>query len=85
MKQKLLSVGLLAATASALWLGSGESPNWADQNQALGQKVAGAWLATLEIPSVGLTAELMLNFNADGCMVINGQLPNPFFGGLARR
>ena len=44
--------------------------------------MAGAWLATIEIPSMGLTAELLLNFNADGCLVINGQLLNPFFGGL---
>ena len=82
MKKKLLLVVLLAVAAPALWLGSGGSPNWADQNQALGQKLAGGWLATIEIPSFGVTAEVLLNLNADGCMVMSGQLLNPFFGGL---
>ena len=73
---------LLAIVAPALWLGSGGGPNWADQNQALGQKLAGGWLATIEIPSFGITAEIMLNLTADGCVIMNGQLLNPFFGGL---
>jgi len=82
MKKKLLLVVLLAAAAPVLWLGSGGSPNWADHNQALGQKVAGAWLATIDIPSLAVSAEVLLNLNADGCIVMNGQLLNPFFGGL---
>ena len=82
MKKKLLLVILLVVAAPVLWLGSGGSPNWADQNQAEGQKLAGGWLATLEIPSLGLTVEVVLNLNADGCLVMNGQLLNPFFGGL---
>ena len=82
MKKKLLVVALLAAAAPVLWLGLGGSPNWADHNQALGNKLAGGWLATLEIPSMGITGEIMLNLHADGCLVANGQLLNPFFGGL---
>ena len=82
MKKKLLLVVLLAVATPALWLGFSGSPNWAHQNQALGQKLAGGWLATIEIPSMGVTAEAMLNLNDDGSMVINGQLLNPFFGGL---
>ncbi len=82
MKKKFLLVALLVVAAPVLWLGSGGSPNWADQNQALGQKLAGGWLATIEIPSFGITAEVMLNLNDDGCVVMNGQLLNPFFGGL---
>ena len=82
MKKKLLLVVLLAVATPALWLGSGGSPNWADQNQALGQKLAGGWLATIEIPSLGIAAEVLLNLNDDGGMVMNGQLLNPFFGGL---
>jgi hypothetical protein len=82
MKKKLLLVVLLAAAAPVLWLGSGGSPNWADQNQAMGHKLAGGWLTTIEIPSMGITGEVLLNLNADGCMVMSGQLLNPFFGGL---
>jgi hypothetical protein len=78
MKKKLVLAALLAVAAPALWLGSGGSPNWADQNQALGQKLAGGWLATLEIPSIPLTAEVLLNLTADGCMIINGQLLKDF-------
>ncbi len=82
MKKKLLIIVLLVAAVPLLWLGSGGSPNWADQNQALGHKLAGGWLTTIEIPSMGITAEALLNLNADGGMVMNGQLLNPFFGGL---
>ena len=82
MKRKLLLVALLVVAAPVLWLGSGGSPNWAHQNQGLGQKLAGGWLATLEIPSMGITGEVILTLNADGCLIMNGQLLNPFFGGL---
>jgi len=82
MKTKVLLVVLLVVAVPVLWLGSGESPNWAGQNQALGQKLAGGWLTTIEIPSLGITGEVLLNLNADGCMVMSGQLLNDFFGGL---
>jgi hypothetical protein len=82
MKKKLLLIVLLAVAVPALWLGSGGSANWSDQNQAFGHKLAGGWLTTIGIPSMGITAEVLMNLNADGGVVMSGQLLNPFFGGL---
>jgi hypothetical protein len=82
MNKKFLLVVLLVVAVPNLWLASGGSPNWTDQTQALGQKLGGGWLTTIEIPSLGITGEVMLNLNDDGCMVMSGQLLNDFFGGL---
>ncbi|HOW68078.1 MAG TPA: hypothetical protein P5186_01995 [Candidatus Paceibacterota bacterium] len=73
MKKKLLLAVLLAVMTPLLWLGSGGSPSWADHSQAMGQKVAGGWLATLKMGDT-LIAEILFNLNADGCVIVNGQL-----------
>jgi hypothetical protein len=71
MNKKLAWVILVAVMAPALWLGSGGKPGWADANQGFGQKVAGAWLLVVD---VGYEAQGLINFNADGCIIQNGQL-----------
>jgi hypothetical protein len=77
MKKKFMCVVCLAVLAPLLWLGSSASPNWADNNQALGQKLAGGWFADLMIGENPL-AEVMFNLTDDGCIIINGQLLRDF-------
>lgn len=77
MKRKTVLAIFLAVLTPLLWLSSGGSPNWAEQSQAMGQKVAGGWLATLKMGDV-LLAEVMFSLTADGCMLINGQLIRNF-------
>jgi hypothetical protein len=77
MKKKLILAVLIAVVAPALWLGSGGGPGWADNNLGFGQKLAGGWLAELD---VGYDVEIMLSFTADGGLMANGTLRNDALG-----
>jgi hypothetical protein len=71
MKKKLMLAVLIAVVAPALWLGSGGGPGWADNNLGFGQKLAGGWLAEV---NVGTSAEILISLSADGGIIASGQL-----------
>lgn len=72
MKKKLLLAVLMAVIAPALWLGAGGSPGRASHGPHLGSKLAGGWLATLDLE--GQVTEAMFNLTADGTFLMNGTL-----------
>ena len=71
MKKKLMLAVLIAVVAPALWLGSGGGPGWADNNLGFGQKLAGGWLAEV---NVGTSVEILISLSADGGVIASGQL-----------
>jgi hypothetical protein len=71
MKKKPMLAVLIAVVAPALWLGSGGGPGWADNNLGFGQKLAGGWLAEV---NVGAPVEILISLSADGGVIASGQL-----------
>jgi hypothetical protein len=71
MRKKLILVALLVLAAPAVWLGSGGNEGGQDYAFGFGKKIAGAWLATLDI---GQPVDVMMTLAADGNVIASGQL-----------
>ena len=71
MKKKLLLATLVAVLAPALWLGFGRQDEGQDYAFGMGQKLAGVWLLTGNVPN---PVEVFVSLSADGGMMMNSTL-----------
>jgi hypothetical protein len=71
MRRKLLLAALLALVAPAIWLGAGENGGGQDNAPGFGKRIAGGWLATLDL---GYPVDVLITLGADGSIVVSGQL-----------
>jgi hypothetical protein len=72
MRRKLILAVLLALVAPVVWLGSGGNDSGRADDLGFGKRIAGGWLATLDIE--GGTIDVLMTLGADGTVVVSGQL-----------
>lgn len=71
MRRRLLLAALLVLVAPAVWLGASGGGGGQDNALGFGKKIAGGWLATLDL---GSPVDVLMTFGADGSVIVSGQL-----------